>query len=176
MRILATGIIHQKPVSKTAVNGNTYTKAILKEIKGDQTAWLNLTAFGSNGATLAEVEAGEGLSIAGEATVSLYEPEGRPPRPSISVTVEQVITLRKPKPKANMAKAPPADVRGSKFTHVSTPEPEPEPEQKMTMVTGELLATAKAKKEAEKSPPKTSGTCQQCGVQLIEGLCPQCPF
>lgn len=158
MKLLTTGTLHQDPVTLTAKNGNEYTKGILKEVKGDVTNWINLTAFDSNGVTLASLNAGDSLSVSGEATVALYTPDGKQPRVSTSVTVEQIITLKRQKPvartDANTGKPPTVETDSAR---VSTSEAV----SKKQYISDETLKAAKESR-SKKNAPIPTGTCPTC--------------
>jgi hypothetical protein len=53
--------------------------------------------FNELGELLAGMPKGAALSVSGKGTVDVYHPENGEPRPNISITVDQLITLKKPK-------------------------------------------------------------------------------
>jgi hypothetical protein len=158
MKLLTVGTLHQKPVTLTAKSGNEYTKAILKEVKGDATSWINLTAFDSNGVTLAGLNAGDSLSVSGDVSISVYQPGGREVRPSIGLVVEQIITMKK-----QPSSAPKQPAR----------KPAPAPQQQ-SFITTEAMQTARERRDNKTIP--ATGNCQHCGAQPVDGVCPECPF
>jgi single-stranded DNA-binding protein len=94
MRIMASGIIHDAPTLRTSSNGNTFTVAKLRDDSTNPTAWLSLVAFAELGEVLAKQEKGASVAISGKGTVEVYTPAGGDPRPNISITVDQLTTLK----------------------------------------------------------------------------------
>ncbi len=160
MRLLASGVIHKAPTTRTTKNGDPMTYATIRVDGPQATAWVNVTAFGQQAEALAKLKEGDSLSLSGRAEITIYQAEGKPPRPNIGVTADQITTLkqqRPPRPAGN--EKPTARQQGNQS----------EAEAKKAIA-------ALVRKQATTKAAPTTGACQQCGQQLINGLCPVCPF
>lgn len=162
MRLLASGVIHNAPTTRTTKNGDPLTYAKIR-VDGPQaaTAWVNVAAFGQQAEALAKLKPGDSVSVSGKVEITLYQAEGKAPRPNIDVTADQITTLkqqRPPRPAGN--EKPTARQQGDRN----------EAEAKKAVA-------ALVRKQATTKAAPTTGNCQQCGQPLgADGLCLQCPF
>ena len=95
MRIMIAGTLHDTPETRTSKNGNPFTVA---KIKSDTTppTWASIVCFGEQADTLAKMLKGAALAVSGKGTVDVYHPATGEPRANISITADQIITLKKP--------------------------------------------------------------------------------
>ena len=100
MRIMVAGILNSTPESRTSTHGNPF---VVAKIKGDTPqTWVSIICFGDQAATLSKMVKGAALAVSGKGTVCVYSPPNGEPRPNISITVDQLATLkRQPKPKGD---------------------------------------------------------------------------
>lgn len=111
-RILLPGVLHKAPVRKTAKTGRPYVLATLREVNGDAMRWWKLFVFHES--AIEEIERlGEGdvIAASGIFEATIWTPEGKQPRVSLSLTADAILSAKaKPKPKNERAAA---DDRGS---------------------------------------------------------------
>ena len=99
VRVLASGTLHDAPQARTSANGNPYTTAKLRADSKEATTWCSLIAFGEAADRLATLKAGAALSVSGRAEVSAWLDKQGEPRGSLSIVVDELVTLRaKPRP------------------------------------------------------------------------------
>jgi hypothetical protein len=100
-RAIVSGAFHKAPDVKTAKSGSTYAVLTVREKTGQPTRWWKVFVFGE---ALREeaLRFGEGepIALAGEFDASIWAPEGREPRVSLSLTADAILSARKPKDKA----------------------------------------------------------------------------
>ncbi|MCM0083957.1 single-stranded DNA-binding protein [Geomonas sp. Red32] len=94
MRVLTTGTLHDSPTQRTSTNGNTFVTAKLRDDTSTPVVWFNLVAFGEIADLLAGQPKGASIAISGKATVTVYAPSEGDARPNISITVDQLATLK----------------------------------------------------------------------------------
>lgn len=161
MRLLVAGTIHKAPTSRTTKNGDPMTFATVRVDTVEPTAWVTVTTFKQNAETLAKLKEGEGVSFSGKVDFSLYEAEGKKPRPNICVTADQITTLKQ----RRSASIP------EHHQHKEKPVERHQNEADAKKVVANMVRTQATTKHAT-----ATGNCLQCGQELVEGLCISCPF
>jgi single-stranded DNA-binding protein len=114
MRAIVSGAVFKAPLEKTSAAGRSYVLATIVEKIGDKKRWIK--AFIFNEAACAEVRRlgdGDPIAVAGEIDADVYAPDGGEPRVNWRVTVDAVLSARKPtKAKANGESFKPRAKRG----------------------------------------------------------------
>ena len=102
IRCLITGKLHDTPQSRTSATGNTFAIAKVKaDDKGGAWVWVSVIAFGEEAERLLTLKAGDAVSIAGRAELSVWEDRDGNHHPGLSLVADEIATLRgKPKPRA----------------------------------------------------------------------------
>lgn len=99
IRCLISGKLHDAPQSRESAKGTSYTVAKLKcDDKSGAWIWASIIAFGEQAERLLSLKAGDTVSISGPAELSTWLDKEGNPKPSLSMTAEQLTTLR-PKPR-----------------------------------------------------------------------------
>ncbi|MBC8637315.1 single-stranded DNA-binding protein [Caballeronia sp. EK] len=92
---LVLGRLHAKPVARTSRNGNAFVSvAVLVELADGATLYVSGCAFdGPVRHALLALHKGDSVALAGALAIGVYQPDdGAPPRPSISVTIQAVLS------------------------------------------------------------------------------------
>lgn len=93
MKILATGTLHETVTVKTSKSGNPYAIGKLKE-DVVPAAWISISAFGELAETLAAMQKDDPLTVSGTLTADIYTPPGKEPRINLSITADNIMTLK----------------------------------------------------------------------------------
>lgn len=100
-----TGVLHSDPsIRHTKANGNQFTACTVKYRDGDGNyAFMQATAFaGAAQDALADLHAGDGVSLTGYVKLGVWERDGHPPKPSMQMLIEGAQSLKvRPKTKAS---------------------------------------------------------------------------
>ena len=115
IRCLITGKLHDTPQSRTSATGNTFAIAKVKaDDKGGAWVWVSVIAFGEEAERLLTLKAGDAVSIAGRAELSVWEDRDGDYHPGLSLVADEIATLRgKPKPRAPKPKQQQPDAAGA---------------------------------------------------------------
>lgn len=92
---LVLGKLHAKPVARTSRNGNAFvTVALLVAVADGATLYVSGCAFdGEARRALLALDKGDSVALAGPLAIGLFQPDdGAPPRPSVSVTIQAVLS------------------------------------------------------------------------------------
>lgn len=165
MRMLMSGTIQSAPTKKVISNGSSMAVMRIKDDSTTPAAYASVTAFDGLAEAVLKLKAGESVSVSGKAIVRVFTPEGYEPRPSISITADQISTLKQRRT------AP-------------IPEPAPRKEKPVEKQQGDRNEAAVKKaiadmvrKQATTKAAQATGNCQQCGQPMgADGLCQKCPF
>lgn len=103
--LLATGVLHADPVSRTGQSGKEFTTARLRiEVEG-ATTWASVICFDEAAQEeLLQLRAGDAVSVQGRAKLDVYEKDGVV-RPSLNIVANGVLS-NKPKSKSKSASTP----------------------------------------------------------------------
>lgn len=93
MKIIVVGSLHEAVTIKTSKSGNLYAIGKLKE-DVTPTNWISISAFGDLAGTLAGMQKGDPFTVSGTLTADIYTPPGKDPRINLSVTVDNIMTLK----------------------------------------------------------------------------------
>lgn len=90
---LITGKLHAAPTQRTSRNGNTFTTAKVRVPTGDDTIFCNAICFDERAqAALLALDTGEAVALAGTLKVGVWQAKDGTTKPSLDVTVSQVLT------------------------------------------------------------------------------------
>jgi hypothetical protein len=112
-RAIVGGILFKAPVSKTSKTGKPYVLATIREGSGERVRWWKCFAFSE--APIEELQRlgdGDPIAVAGEIDADVYAPDGSDPRVNWRVTVDTVMSARKPKAKPEGTKHKPKEANG----------------------------------------------------------------
>jgi single-stranded DNA-binding protein len=85
---------------RTSKNGNPFATATIRESLNGSTRWWQAIVFDKTAIeALEEMSVGEPIAVAGEITAEIYAPAGSESRINWRITVDAVMTARKPKRK-----------------------------------------------------------------------------
>ena len=125
IRCLITGKLHDTPQSRTSANSNTYAIAKVKaDDKGGAGVWVSVIAFGEEAERLLTLKAGDAVSIAGRAELSVWEDRDGNHHPGLSLVADEIATLRgKPKPRSPKPKQQQSEAAGAGFDDMGDWQP-----------------------------------------------------
>jgi len=108
IRCLLVGTLHTDLQARISQRGKPFTTAKLRADAADGgTAWCSLIAFGQEGERLAQLKAGQALSVSGRAKLSAWLGKDGTPAAGLDLTIEELTTLRgKPKAQGQEATQP----------------------------------------------------------------------
>jgi hypothetical protein len=92
---LVLGKLHAKPVARTSRNGNAFvTVALLVAMPDGATLYVSGCAFdGEARRALLALDKGDSVALTDPLAIGLFQPDdGAPPRPSVSVTIQAVLS------------------------------------------------------------------------------------
>lgn len=165
MRLLCSGTILKTPTTRTTKLGDPMTYAAIRDDSSQPVAWVNVTAFGQQAETLAKLKPGDSISVSGKVEITLYQAEGKAPRPNIDVTADQITTLKQRRTAPIPEPAPPKE------------KPTARQQGDRNEAEAKKAVADMVRKQATTKEAPTTGNCQQCGQPLgADGLCLQCPF
>jgi hypothetical protein len=103
--ILLTAVLDKSPARLTSKAGKTYLRASVKDGKGPDAKWWTIFVFSETAIEALEVLAeGEAFAATGTFEASVWAPEGREPRVSLTLSADAILSARKPKPAAEKPK------------------------------------------------------------------------
>ena len=113
-RVLLSGVLDKTPVRMTSKVGKTYLRSSARDGKGpDAKRW---TVFVFSETAIEALEAptvGEAFAASGPFEANIWVPEGCEPRVNLSLTVDAILTTRRPKAKTEKTgRASPEPRRG----------------------------------------------------------------
>ena len=116
-------------VEKISKNGKRYAIATLREKNGQGTRWWKAFVFSESAIeAILSISDGEPIAVSGEFDCELYAPAGGESRLSWKITVDGVLSARKPKVKPEGATRKPQGAKGRRERAEAAPSsPEPRP-------------------------------------------------
>lgn len=124
IRALIAGALWRDPEAKTSQRGQPYTTFSLKIADGSGTGFVRATAFSESvRQELADLRAGDSVSVAGALEVDVYKPAGGEARPSVSMIVDRALGLRKEKRERAKASPQSDHAPGERGMRPDAPEP-----------------------------------------------------
>jgi single-stranded DNA-binding protein len=97
MRALISGMLHDAPTMKTSKAGKEFYIGKVKDDSTNPVTWTSIVCFDEQAAILAGMKKGDALSVSGKLTVDVYQPAQGDPRANISITCDNIITLKQAK-------------------------------------------------------------------------------
>jgi single-stranded DNA-binding protein len=94
MRALISGVLHDAPTMKTSKAGKEFCIGKIKNDSTNPATWASIVSFDDLATTLAKMKKGDALSVSGKLTVDVYQPAQGDPRANISITCDNIITLK----------------------------------------------------------------------------------
>jgi Single-strand binding protein family len=100
LRAILSGAVGKAAEFRTSKNGNSFATLSIRESVNGATRWWQGISFSESAIeVLKELSVGEPLAVAGEITAEIYAPAGPESRINWRVTIDAVLSARKP-PKA----------------------------------------------------------------------------
>ena len=125
---LILGTIHREPEQRTSKNGKPFATLTVKSGMGEHVEWWKVTAFDSGLIeAFMELREGDAVSIQGLLQIGVWAPEGREPKPNLSVVAHAILPLREGRAKGVSARknSPRQDSRGRRENAPASPAGHP---------------------------------------------------
>jgi hypothetical protein len=99
-RAIVSGVLFKAPIEKVSKAGNPFATLSIRENHNGSTRWWQAITFNENEIeSLKAMTPGEPIAVCGEITGEIYAPAGSEGRINWRVTIDAVLSARKP-PKA----------------------------------------------------------------------------
>jgi hypothetical protein len=100
-RAIVCGVLHKAPIEKATKAGNPFATFPIRENVNGATRWWQAITFNENEIeSLKAMTPGEPIAACGEISAEIYAPAGAESRINWRITVDAVLSGRKPKAKA----------------------------------------------------------------------------
>jgi hypothetical protein len=105
-RAIVSGVLHKEPTEKVSKTGNPFATFPIRENINGVTRWWQGISFNETAIEVVKgMAVGEPISVAGEISAEIYAPAGSDGRINWRVTIDAVLTARKPpKPERTVRK------------------------------------------------------------------------
>ena len=108
LRSIVSASVYKLAELRTAKNSNSFATLTLREKVNGKTRWWQAIVFDERVIEdLRRLEAGESLAVAGVVDAEVYAPAGSEPRINWRITIDAVLTARKPKRQRDPGKQEP---------------------------------------------------------------------
>lgn len=96
-RGIVTGSMFKEPSERTSAKGTSFLTFKIRATSGGTTQWFNAIAFSAEAVDAIKcIQPGEPIAVAGDIDADIYTPPNSDPRVSFKITVDAVLTARKP--------------------------------------------------------------------------------
>lgn len=93
---MINGALYRDPEARTSKSGGEFVAATVKHLDGGRTQFVRVVAFDAEPrADLAGLGKGDALTVTGRLEAEVYEKAGEPPRVSMSIVADRVVSLRR---------------------------------------------------------------------------------
>jgi single-stranded DNA-binding protein len=124
-RAVLSGAVGKAAELRTSKNGNPFATLSIRENVNGATRWWQAIAFSESAIeVLKEISVGEPIAVAGEITAEIYAPAGSESRINWRITVDAVLSARKP-PKAKPESKSRKPKEAKRDRGEAAPEPRP---------------------------------------------------
>jgi hypothetical protein len=124
-RAIVSGVLFKAPIEKVSKTGNPFATLSIRENVNGATRWWQAITFSENAIeAMKDMSVGEPIAVAGEISAEIYPPAGSESRINWRITVDAVLSARKP-PKAKPESKSRKPKEAKRDRGEAAPEPRP---------------------------------------------------